>query len=77
MQCKVLQPAVAEAITVAQKTIDEFLRHEYKPGMNAKSLFSLYQAQGEYLFIFRDDDKTINVPGFNHAPYAMTRAAEM
>ena len=24
-----------------------------------------------------DDDKTVNVPGFNHAHYAMTRAAEL
>jgi len=68
---------VAEAIVVAQRTVDEFLRREHKPGMDAKALFSRYQAHGEYPFIFRDDDKTINVPGFNHAHYAMIRAAEL
>lgn len=68
---------VAEAIIVAHKMIDEFLRREFKPGMDAKSLFALYQTQGEYPFIFRDDDKTFNVPGFNHAHYAMTRATEI
>jgi hypothetical protein len=68
---------VAEAIAVAKYIVDEFLRQEHKPGMDAKALFSRYQAHGEYPFIFRDDDKTINVPGFNHAHYAMTRAAEL
>ena len=68
---------IAEAIAVAHNTIDEFLRREFKAGMDAKALFSLYQSQGEYPFIFRDDDKTFNVPGFNHAHYAMTRSAEL
>jgi hypothetical protein len=67
---------VAEAIAVAQETVDEFLRLQIKPGMDAKSLFSLYQSHGEYPFIFRDDDKTFNVPGFNHLLYAMTRSNE-
>jgi hypothetical protein len=69
--------SVAEAISVAKRTIDEFLQRASKPGMDGKALFALYQAQGEYPFIFRDDDKTFNVPGFNHAHYAMTRAAEI
>lgn len=69
--------SVAEAITVAKRTIDGFLQKELKPGMDGKALFALYQAHGEYPFIFRDDDKTFNVPGFNHAHYAMTRAAEL
>ena len=54
--------------------MDTFLEHTFKPGMAAKELFSLYQSQGEYPFIFRDDDRTFNVPGFNHAQYAMARA---
>jgi hypothetical protein len=69
-------PTVAEAIAVAKRTIDEFLQHAFKPGMDGKALFALYQGEGEYPFIFRNDDKTFNVPGFNHAHYAMTRAAE-
>lgn len=68
---------IAEAIAAARKTIDDFLQKEAKPGMNAKALFALYQANGEYPFIFRNDDKTFNVPGFNHAHYAMTRSAEI
>ncbi len=68
---------VAEAIAVAQKAIEEFLHREFKPGMDAKSLFSRYQTQGEYPFIFRNDDKTFNVPGFNHAHHAMTCSTEI
>lgn len=68
---------VAEAIAVAQATVDAFLRREFKAGMDAKALYSLYQAQGECPFIFRDDNSTVNVPGFNHVHYAMTRAAEI
>jgi hypothetical protein len=69
--------SVAEAVVVAKRTIDDFLRRETRPGMDGKALFALYQVHGEYPFIFRDDDKTFNVPGFNHAHYAMTRAAEL
>jgi hypothetical protein len=68
---------VAEAIAVAQRLIDDYLKGQFTPGMEGKALFALYQAQGEYPFIFRDGDTTINVPGFNHAHYAMTRAAEL
>lgn len=70
-------PTLAEAITAAKATVEEFLNRQRKPGMDAKALFALYRAEGEYPFIFRDDDKTFNVPGFNHAHYAMTRAAEI
>lgn len=67
----------AEAIAVAQKTVEAFLVQEFKPGMDSKSLFSRYQEHGEHPFIFRSDDKTFNVPGFNHAQYAMKRATEL
>jgi hypothetical protein len=63
-----------EAIARAQKIVDEFLRRSFKPGMDAQSLFSLYKKQGEYPFVFRDDDKTVNVPGFEHSHYARNRA---
>lgn len=65
------------AIAMAQKTVDAFLVRELKPGMDGKSLFALYREQGEHPFIFRNDDKTFNVPGFNHTQYAMKRAAEL
>ena len=66
-----------EAISIAQKTVEEFLVRELKPGMDSKMLFSRYREHGEHPFIFRSDDKTFNVPGFNHAQYAMKRAAEL
>jgi len=68
---------VEEALTVAQKTIEKFLRHEFRRGMDAQKLFSLYEERGEHTFIFQDEAKTFNVPGFDHADYARTRAAEI
>jgi len=68
---------VEEAIASAKQAIDEFLRREFKPGTDAKSLFALYQARGEYPFIFRTEDRTISVRGFSHAQYAMSRATEL
>ncbi len=66
-----------EAIATAREIVDGFLRRSFKPGMDAKSLLSLYKKQGEYPFVFRDDDKTVNVPGFEHSHYAKSRAAEV
>jgi hypothetical protein len=68
---------VAEAIAAAHKMIEDFLRREFQPGMDAKSLISLYLTMGEYPIIYRDDDKTLNVAGFNHVQYASTCAAEI
>lgn len=68
---------VAEAIAVAHKMIDDFLRREFQPGMDTKSLVSLYLTMGEYPIIYRDDDKTLDVDGFNHVQYASNRAAEI
>ena len=65
------------AIEAAQKTVDGFLQDALRPGMDARALFALYQDRGEYPFIFRDDDRTFNVPGFNHVRYAMARAGEL
>jgi hypothetical protein len=67
----------AEAITASQKIVDDFLRKNQAPGMDAKALFARYRDHGEHPFIFRDDDKTFNVPGFNHIYYAMTRSKEL
>lgn len=66
-----------EAIAVAKVTVDDFLRREYKAGMLSSELFSKYQERGEHPFIFRDDDKTINVRTFDHINYAMLRCAEI
>jgi hypothetical protein len=66
-----------EAIAAATAVVETFLRAEFRPGMDAQALFARYQAAGEYPFIFRDDDKTVNVPGFSHAQCAMTLAREI
>lgn len=66
-----------EAIAAANSTIEESLRREFKPGMNAETLFSLYQKKGEYPVIFRDDDNTINVHGFSHILCAMACAQKI
>ena len=68
---------VGEAIAVAQTTIEQFLRREFKRGMDATKLLSLYEARGEHMFIFQDEAKTFNVPGFDHADCARTLAAEI
>jgi hypothetical protein len=66
-----------EAIAVAKVTVDDFLRREHKAGMLPSELYSRYQEGGEHPFIFRDDDKTINVRTFDHFQYAMLRCAEI
>ena len=68
---------VADAIAVAQEAIEQFLRGEFKQGMDAKKLVSLYEERGEHTLIFQDEAKTFNVPGFDHADYARTLAAEI
>lgn len=68
---------VEEAIAVARKTIEQFLRGEFKRGMSAKALYALYEERGEQLFIFQDEAGTFNVPGFEHARCARDLAAEI
>lgn len=69
--------SAAQAIGVAQKTIEQFLRSEFKKGMDAKKLYSLYEERGEHTFVFQDEARTFNVPGFDHEDYARTLAAEI
>ena len=68
---------VAEAVAVAKQAIEQFLRGEFKRGMSAKKLYALYEKRGEHTFIFQDEAGTFNVPGFDHADYARTLAAEI
>jgi hypothetical protein len=68
---------VEEAIAAAKKLIEEFLRAEFKRGMAAGKLYSLYKERGEHPFIFQDQAKTFNVPGFDHEGYARTLATEL
>ena len=66
-----------DAVAAAKKMIDQFLVRTLRPGMDAQTLFSHYRARGEYPFIFRDDDCTLDVRGFNHIDYAMRRVVEL
>jgi len=69
--------ALVETMTTAQHVVDQFLWRAFKPGMNARQLIYLYQTQRKFSFIFRNDDKPLNVRGFNHTEYAVTCAADM
>lgn len=69
--------ALADAATAAKRWVDGYLRREYKPGLEPRSLLSRYQEMGEHRYIFCDDDTTFNVPGFNHLHYATTRSADI
>ena len=66
-----------DAIAAAKRLVDGFLRREHKPGMEPRSLLSKYQESGEHPYIFRNDDTTFNVPGFNHIHYATTRSGDI
>ena len=67
-----------DALAAAKRTIDEFLAREFEDGMLPSVLFTRYQSAGEVPFIFRDDDdKTVNVPDFNHFQYALARCSEI
>jgi hypothetical protein len=68
---------LTDAIASAKRIVDVFLRKEFRPGMDSKMLLSRYQELAEHPYIFRDDDKTFNVPGFSHLHYAGTRSAEI
>jgi len=67
--------SLAEAIAVAQKAIEKFLRDAHRRGMTAKRLFTVYEEEGEHMFIFQDEAGTFNVPSFDHTDYARTMAA--
>jgi len=66
-----------EAIAAAKATVDAFLHREHKHGMLPSELFSIYQERGEHPFIFRDDDRTMNVRTFDHIQFATLRSTEI
>jgi hypothetical protein len=65
-----------DAIAAAKRVVDSFLLHQYTNGMSFHVLFSVYQNVGEFPYIFRDDDRTVNVHEFNHLHYAMDECVE-
>ena len=66
-----------DAISTSKRVIDVYLRTAYRPGMEPRTLLSRYQDKGEHPYIFRNDDNTFNVPGFNHIHYATTRSNDI
>ena len=68
---------LAIAIAASKRIVDQFLLREYTPGTTAKVLFAVYQNLGEFPYIFRDDDRTINVGGFSHFQYALERCHDI
>jgi hypothetical protein len=68
---------LAGAIAAARRAIDEYLTHEFKPGMLPSALFEKYQSAGEAAFIFRDNDTTVDSAVFNHHRYARDRCIDL
>jgi hypothetical protein len=67
-----------DALVAAERAISESLFRECKPGMLPGALFAQYKSHGEVPYIFNDnDDTTMNLPGFNHLNYALSRCAEI
>ena len=64
------------AIAAAKRTVDSFLMHQYTQGMSSDVLLAVYENVGEFPYIFRDDDRTVNVHEFNHHQYAKSECAE-
>lgn len=65
-----------DAIAAAKRTVDGFLLHQYTKGMSSNVLLAVYKNVGEFPYIFRDDEGTVNVHEFNHLQYAMAECAE-
>ena len=69
--------SLQDAIAAAEEHIDLFLTGKKRDGMTVEDLFFEYGRFGEVPIILTDDDKTMNVSGFNHSRYAMRRCAEI
>jgi len=66
-----------DAVAAAKRVVDKFLFQEYARGTSPDVIFSVYQNLGEFPYIFRNDDKTMNVHEFNHLQYAMAECAKL
>jgi hypothetical protein len=62
-----------EAIRACQSVVDDFLVHEYAPGMTADKLYSQYTSFGEDPFVFTGRGE---VP-FSAWTYAKERCAQL
>lgn len=69
--------ALPDAIASAKRIVDGFLRREFRPGMDQRTLLNRYQELAEHPYIFRNNENTFNVPGFNHLHYASARSSDI
>ena len=55
-----------EAVAAAQQQVNALLAELYTAGMTAEALLEGYRAAGRTLYLFRDDEETMNAASFNH-----------
>ncbi len=66
-----------EAVAAAQQQVNALLAELYTAGMTAEALLEGYRAAGRTLYLFRDDEETMNAASFNHFQFAKSRCAEI
>jgi hypothetical protein len=66
-----------EAFAVCKEIVDRFLRHEYVPGMPARTLYFRYIMFGRDPFIVSREHGTDAQPGFSAWEYAKARCVDL
>ena len=69
--------SLEEAVAAAQQQVNALLAELYTAGMTAERLLEGYRAAGRTLYLFRDDEETMNAASFNHFQFAKSRSAEI
>lgn len=70
-------PTLEEAVAAARQEVNALLGTLYTAGMTAEQLLDRYRAAGRTLYLFRDDEETMNAASFNHFQFAKLRCAEL
>lgn len=60
-------PTAEAALAAAKKIVDDFLLHEYKPGMKAAKLYEQYTSFGDDPFITSTDGKRVEFSAWRYA----------
>ena len=69
--------SLEEAVAAAQQEVNALLAELYTAGMAAEALLAGYRAAGRTLYLFRDDEETMDASSFNHLQFAKVRSAEI
>ena len=69
--------SLEEAVAAAQQEVNALLAELYTAGMAAEALLAGYRAAGHTLYLFRDDEETMDASSFNHLQFAKVRSAEI